>query len=117
MRTIESSIQISCIRWFRLQYPQYKDILIAVPNGGNRDAITGAILKKEGVKAGVADLLLLKPNKYYGHLAIEMKQPSGRQSDSQKAWQRATEAAGNKYVVCHSLDEFIEAVNGYLKEI
>ena len=45
MKNEESRIQQSCIRWFRLQYPEHRLRLFAVPNGGKRDAVTGAILK------------------------------------------------------------------------
>ena len=64
----------------------------------------------------MADLILLVPNANYHALLIEMKTPKGRQSDSQRAWQRAV--AGNDdylYVVCRSLDEFIREVETYLK--
>ena len=44
-----------------------------------------------------------------------MKQPNGRQQDSQKEWQKAVESVGNKYVVCRSLEEFIAEVTDYLK--
>ena len=33
----ESQIQRSCLRWFRLQYPQYALLCFAVPNGGARN--------------------------------------------------------------------------------
>ena len=46
-----------------------------------------------------------------------MKQPKGRQQESQKEWQKAVESAGNKYVVVRSLDEFIEVVTDYLKDV
>jgi hypothetical protein len=42
----ESKLQIAMVKWFRLQYPDY--VLYAIPNGGNRSAITGAIIKAEG---------------------------------------------------------------------
>lgn len=113
----EHRIQVSCVRWFRLKYPKMKNILFSVPNGGRRDAVTGAKLKDEGVTSGVADLILLKSNRYYGGLAIEMKKPGGYQSKSQKEWQKECEAAGNKYVVCRSLDEFMKAVTDYLNDV
>lgn len=112
----EHRIQVSCVRWFRMAHPQLAPRLFAVPNGGRRDGITGARLKEEGVLAGVADLILLVPNAKYHALLIEMKTPKGRQSESQRAWQRAV--AGNDdylYVVCRSLDEFIRDVETYLK--
>ena len=76
----EHQIQCSCVLWFRLKYPALKNILFAIPNGGRRDAVTGAKLKEEGATAGVSDLILLKSNRYYGGLCIEMKKPGGRQS-------------------------------------
>lgn len=115
MRDEEHRIQVSCVRWFRLKYPNLAARLFAVPNGGRRDGITGARLKEEGVLAGVADLILLVPNADYHALLIEMKTPKGGQSESQKAWQRAV--SGNDdylYVVCRSLEEFIRIIEEYL---
>lgn len=100
-----------------LQVSTIQKILFSVPNGGARNSITGAILKMEGALSGVSDLILLKPNRFYGCLCIEMKQPKGRQQESQKEWQKAVESVGNKYVVCRSLDEFIEVVTDYLKDV
>lgn len=113
----EHRLQSTCIRWFRLQYPSFAKLLFAVPNGGRRDAVTGAKLKAEGATAGVSDLLLLVPNRFYGSLCIEMKRPGGCQSKQQREWQRAVEQAGNKYVLCRSLDDFMHVVNNYLKDI
>lgn len=113
----EHRIQCSCVRWFRMEYPELRRMLFAVPNGGRRDAVTGQKLKDEGATSGVADLILLRPNRCYGCLAIEMKKPGGRQAESQKEWQADCERYGNRYVVCHSLDEFIDEVNSYLKDV
>lgn len=113
----EHRIQCSCIRWFRLQYPKMKSNLFAIPNGGSRNKIEAARLNGEGVTAGVADLILLKSNRFYGALCIEMKTPTGTQSREQKEWQRATENAGNKYVICRSLEDFIHEINDYLNSM
>ena len=48
-KDIEHSLQVCCVHWFRLQYPQYATLLFAVPNGGARNAITAGKLKAEGV--------------------------------------------------------------------
>lgn len=117
MKNIESKIQIACVNWFRYQYPQFRKLLFSVPNGGVRNSITGAILKAEGALSGVSDLLLLIPNKHYASLCIEMKQPKGVQRDSQKEWQKAVEDAGNKYVICRSLEQFMQEVKGYLSDM
>lgn len=111
----EHRLQAACVRWFRLRYPRLRHALFAVPNGARRDAVTGARLKAEGVLAGVSDLILLKSNRRYGALLIEMKTATGRQSPAQREWERLVADGGEYlYVVVRSLDGFIAAVNGYL---
>ena len=115
MRHIESTLQQTCVRWFRLQYPSLSKLLFAVPNGGARRKIEGAIMKAEGVLAGVSDLILLYPSAGFHALCIEMKTEKGKQQPSQKIWQRAVEDAGYKYVICRSFEDFIEQINAYLR--
>ena len=112
---IESELQRSCKRWFDLQYSKLSNLLFAVPNGGARNSREAAIMKAEGVTAGVADMLLLIPRHGYGCLCIEFKTKDGRQSASQKLWQTVTETHGNKYVVIRSFDQFVNEINDYLK--
>lgn len=114
----EHRIQCTCVQYFNLQYPHLRGRLFAVPNGGRRDAVTAAKLKAEGVVAGVSDLILLKSNRDYGALLIEMKKRTGRQSESQKAWQNIVCADGEyKYVVCRSFDDFMREVDDFLKDM
>ena len=126
MREEEHNIQAACVRWFNLQWPQYRGLLFAVPNGGARSKATAGKLKAEGVVPGVADLILLVPKCVKAHddegwyntihaLCIEMKTAKGRQSPEQKEWQANVESKGYKYAVCHSLDEFMAVVNVYLR--
>ena len=127
MREQEHQIQVACVRWFNLQWPEYRGLLFAIPNGGARSKATAGKLKAEGVVPGVADLILLKPHFRQGvyfsgmipldayGLCIEMKTPKGRQSPEQKAWQAKVEEMGYKYAVCHSLDEFMNTINNYLQ--
>lgn len=111
----EHRLQRACVRWFNLEYPHLRGRLFAVPNGGRRDAVTGAKLKEEGVVSGVADLILLKRNSRYGALLIEMKRPGGYQSSGQRLWQETvTEDDEYRYVVCRSFDEFTRVVKEYL---
>ena len=115
MKHQESSMQMQCVKWFRYQYANIAPLLFAVPNGGQRNAITAKILKAEGVVPGVADLILMVPNADYHALCIEMKAgKTGRQSEYQKQWQNAVVAAGYKYVVCRSFDDFHDTVTNYL---
>lgn len=113
-RQREHDLQAACVRWFRLAHPALARCLIAVPNGGRRDAVTGARLKAEGVVAGVADLLLLVPRGNYHGLCIEMKTAAGRQSEAQRRWQREVERQGYRYAIVRSAHEFIAEVGSYL---
>ena len=116
-RHIESSIQRQCVAWFRLQHPRYALLLVANANGGKRSHIEAAIMKGEGVTAGVADLTLYLPNSEHHGLCIEMKTAKGRQSEHQKLWQKLVQGAGYRYKVCHSLEEFQDLIREYLKKI
>lgn len=112
----ERQIQIQCVSWFRLRYPEASKVFFACPNGSARNAWTAKNLKDEGVLSGVADLILLVPRHGYACLCIEMKKPGGRQSDSQKSFEEAVKAYKGKYVVCYSLEEFQREVREYLEK-
>lgn len=116
MRHEESNIQRMCVSWFRMQYPKLAPLLFAVPNGGARSRITGAMLKAEGVVPGVADLLLLVPRydaQYYG-LCVEVKTAVGKQSPAQRVWQQAVEEQGYRYEIVRSVEEFISTIKRHL---
>ena len=66
-------MQRMCVGWFRLQYPAVGKLLFAVPNGGARSRTEAAIMKAEGVTAGVTDLILLLGRGGFNALCIEMK--------------------------------------------
>jgi len=61
-----------------------------------------------GVVAGVADMMYLSDN---GLIAIEFKTVIGRQQPKPKQWQETIEAAGYKYFIVRSLDDFLKAIN------
>jgi hypothetical protein len=65
-------------------------------------------MKGMGVVAGVADMLYLSPT---GLIALEFKTETGRQNVAQKIWQETIEAAGYKYYIVRSLNEFLKAIN------
>ena len=91
-------------------------MLFAVPNAARRSARNGAYMKDEGMLPGVADLILLKSNRFYGALCVEMKKSREEYKDQvQKEWQRNVRRMVTKYVVVKSLDDFIDIVDNYLK--
>ena len=54
-----------------------------VPNGGKRDAATAVALKRQGVKAGVPDIVLPAARAGYHGLYIELK--AGKNTTTKKA--------------------------------
>jgi hypothetical protein len=89
-------------------------VIFAIPNGGNRTAITGAILKREGAMAGVADLFVMRCNAQFAGLFIEMKAGKGKASEAQEAFGQEAIVAGYAYYVCRSFDEFTSTVKTYM---
>jgi hypothetical protein len=53
---------------------------------------------------GVPDIIVVKDGKFIG---IEVKQPKGRQSPEQTAFQQQCEAAGGQYFIARSLDDVL----------
>ena len=116
-RQNEAGEQTALFQWARLaenQYPALR-LMFAIPNGGSRrDAIEGAHLKAQGVRAGVPDLCLPAPSGPYHGLYIEMKAPGGRVQDSQKWWLAHLAEQGYKAVVCWGFDEARAEIERYL---
>ena len=116
MKQDESRLQMACVKWFRMQYPQHRKLLFSVPNGGFRNIATAKRMKLEGVVAGVSDLILLIPSHDFHGLCIEMKTAKGRQTDNQKEWQTHVEAHGYIYALARSVEDFQNIVNDYLNQ-
>ena len=112
MKQLESRLQSECVKWFRLQYP--KEIIFAIPNGGNRDAITGAILKREGALSGVADLFVMRSSGKWHGLFIEMKSGKGKLSESQVRFGESALSRDYLYAIVNSFDTFRSIVENYL---
>jgi len=117
-RQTEAGEQTALFQWVKLaekQYPALR-LLFHIPNGGRRDAIEGAHLKSQGVRAGVPDLCLPVPSGSYHGLFIEMKAPAGRVQHTQKAWLDALNARGYKAAVCYGFEQAKECIIGYLSD-
>lgn len=112
----ESALQRQCVAWFRLQYPSHALMLFAVPNGGARGRVEAAIMKGEGVTAGVSDLILLEARGSYGALCVEMKTTSKKSglNPNQRIWREAAIKAGNCYAVVRTFEDFTYLVRQYM---
>lgn len=75
------------------------------PNGGSRNVIEAVALKRQGVRKGVSDVILLVPSSGFHGLVIEMKKPIKK--------------GESKPVVSHEQQEFIERCRkfNYMAEV
>lgn len=120
MKYREHGEQCTLISWYRLVCQKFgisEQLLFAIPNGGARDQITGAMLKAEGVRAGVPDLFLAVPRGRYHGLFIEMKQTTGgRVSDAQRTMHELLITQGYAVEVCHGWLHAKFAICEYLEK-
>ena len=114
MKSKEGHLQSECVKWFRLAYPKLALLMVAIPNGGSRNAMEARNLKLQGVTPGVADLVLFVARQGYHGLCIEMKYGTGKQTDTQKVWEKAVVNENYQYRVIRNFDEFISLIDNYL---
>ena len=108
----ELVLQQHVYKFFHNTYPELRGTLWRVENERRRTKYEQMIAKSTGLVAGVADLNMLYGGQFY---AIELKVEGGRQSQSQKQWQRVITEQGGIYKVIRSLDEFKEFVEGVIQ--
>ncbi len=98
------------------EMPQHKigRWLYAVPNGGKRSKVEAGIMKAEGVRAGMTDLVLAWPTDRWPGLYIEMKTADGRVSPEQKDWAERLTEAGYRHEICRGRLEAIAVIRDYL---
>lgn len=113
-RPTEEQIHSAVADWLRLS-PLRGDWL-HIPNGGARDARTGARLKAMGTRAGAPDLM------FFGmpscQLAfVELKRRGERTSDAQRQFAARCEALRVPYHVVASDDpsSIVDALHGFLR--
>lgn len=129
----ESRMQQALIKWWRLAHHKFRvpeRLLFAIPNGMRKGAIIGAILKREGVRAGVPDLLLayaktksiptvawpnIRETVSHAGCFIELKTKIGIVSGEQEEYHFCLSNAGYAVHVCRSTEEAIKAIETYLQ--
>ena len=103
----EYELQSACVKWFRLQYPDY--LLFSVPTEATyRNKNYFSML---GSLAGVSDLICIIPNHI---MFIEMKSKTGRQSLEQKQFQQRVTSLGFEYHLIRSFDDFHNLIQSKL---
>jgi hypothetical protein len=116
-RYLEALEQRLFIKRLRLD-PRTKDLpWCSVPNGGKRNPREAALLKAEGVQAGVPDWLCFVGNKRFCGLAIEFKSPTGkgRLSDAQRDWHEKLTNERWAVQVCTTAVEAWDVLAAYLE--
>lgn len=116
MKHQESQEQQALFQWAKLMQGQNPELslLHAIGNGGKRNLIEAARMKREGVLAGVSDIMLpVSRNGFHG-LYIELKVKGGKTSPAQKWWLSETTKQGYYAVVCHGWVEASLIITKYL---
>lgn len=111
----ESRMQKACVRYFRIKYPLFKNLLFAIPNGGSRNLLEAANMKEEGVISGVPDLFLAISKQGYNGFFLEAKVKPNKLSRNQEDMIKHLKKQGYKVEVFWSYDEFVELIDNYLK--
>lgn len=88
-----------------------------VPNGGKRDKATAMALKRQGVKAGVPDIVLPAAREGYHGLYIELKTGKNTTTKNQENWLKYLENQGYFTAVCYGWQAAAELIEKYLLNI
>ncbi len=101
------------INFIKNKYPETA-LLFHIPNGGSRNKLEAANLKKQGVRAGVPDLFLpVARGKFHG-LFIEMKYGMNKTTNKQSEWLKNLNAQGYAVCVCYGCEEASKKILCYL---
>lgn len=112
----EATEQERVINWARFyakDFPEL-DLLHHIPNGGSRNQLEAANLKRQGVKAGVPDLCLPVARNGKHGLYVEMKWGKNKTTDKQDWWLEQLRQQGYETAVCWTAEEAMDTIAGYL---
>lgn len=97
-------------------YLDYSNLLWFHPaNEAKRSAHLAAMLKAQGLKAGVPDVCILEPVGAKHGLFIEMKYGANKPTAEQKKWLSRLSARGYATAICYSADDAIKIVKEYMR--
>ena len=102
----ESAIQATVIQHLALR-AKPGVVWLHPANGGARSKAEAARFKAEGVVAGAPDLLLFADGRAF---SLELKTPTGRVSEAQKAMHQRLAAAGVEVRVAFGLNEALQTL-------
>ncbi len=95
----EDDLQKNVMNFIRLQYPNI--LAFHVPNGGKRNKWEAVRLKRQGVLAGVSDILLYWDGGFGG---IELKAGEPKPSKLQAWFGDKLQGFGGKFATCNTVE-------------
>jgi hypothetical protein len=98
----EAQLQKSVVEWLGVLEAQRHLRFFAVPNGGQRHVLAGANLKKQGMRRGVPDLVVLVRGRT---VFWELKSAKGTVRPEQAEWAEWLRANRYEYALIRSLDD------------
>lgn len=110
MRHKERDLQIRCANLL----DRHKALWCHVPNSLFSNHISAGWHKRQGMKAGVPDILIFEPTKTYHGLAIELKVGKNKPTERQQEWLDDLKARGWRTEVVYNLRDFAGIVSQYL---
>ena len=116
----EAQEQAAVIDWWRFACRKYgvpEVALLHVANEGTGSAARGRLQKRQGVRAGVADLFLSVPRGAFSGLWIEMKRKGGCVRPEQREFLSNMQALGYDGAVCHGADEARAVITAYMTQL
>lgn len=115
----EAGAQEAIFSWCDIQRNRYPELRLLhhIPNGGQRNKSTAIALKRQGVKAGVPDLMLPVARGSYHGLYIELKKEdkSNKPTEHQKQWLTDLAEQGYFTAVCYGYDDAVRTLAAYLE--
>lgn len=108
---------INLINWFNYTYPALQDDLHHFANERKCTPHQGRILKRMGVKKGVADFFLDIPNTLFRGMWLELKVGSGKLSPEQVKFLERKTARGHYAMAAWGFESAKELINKYLMDI
>jgi len=104
MEMTEAKIQQDIVKYYNntycLAHHSPRGLIMSIPNEGKGELI------RTGLLPGASDLIVFLP--FGGIFFVEVKTPTGKQSDKQKDFEARIKKLGYEYILVRSLEDFKE---------
>lgn len=120
IRISEHQHQTAVVQWWdawSLTVGLDHRLLFAVPNGAYKSGAQAVKFRREGLRAGVPDLILALPfkDRTFCGMFIELKSENGRIRPEQAAYADVLRDAGYNCITAYGADEAIRAIKVYVE--